>query len=345
MGLLKIICCILVVLLHSPQFLPYSVFIAYRSLTAVAVPCFMSITGYYVFYKKEYDNRSAWLIAWRFFIIYLIWTTAYNYMYFIFDNEGSDFISYWINHSDGWTIWYIKVYFEIMIVYPLIRPITKSDTRAKMYSFFWLIFICLRFSLTQFGINEKIIKIIQIPFFQFSDYFGGTLAAFFPMEALGYYIAGGFLVKIFRENRIPNMTRITKIIVSFGGVILTIAITCFTVIKYGTEYFNNPLQPYNIWIAFSAFGFMLLFFDFTRLYQEKLIKLKGVISYCSDKTLGVYLIQIFIKKWLLTFSTFSKCEPGETRLALVFLIMLIGSFLFSAFCKKIIPERINRYIL
>lgn len=54
LDVLKVVCCILVIVLHSPQLCGGVVGEFIRALTAVAVPTFMAISGYC--FLCTYDN-------------------------------------------------------------------------------------------------------------------------------------------------------------------------------------------------------------------------------------------------------------------------------------------------
>lgn len=187
---------------------------------------------------------------------------------------------------------------QILICYPIIQCITKSKKASIYYSILWLFFICLKYSLFQAGVPFTVLRMCQLPFFQFSTYFGGTTAAFYPMEALGYYILGGGLIEWLlniKTNGTNNEKKIELALIVGGGLGLlgTIVITYYVLRIAGADYFNNSLQPYNIWIAFSSLGFIVLLNKISLKITN--YNVKKFFNWFSDKTLGVYVIQIFVR--------------------------------------------------
>lgn len=82
LDFIRCICCILVVLLHTPSFCSIEMKVLYRSVTAVAVPCFMAISGYLLFYRIEYNYKNLIKSIIRYAVIFLIWSTLYNIYYY-----------------------------------------------------------------------------------------------------------------------------------------------------------------------------------------------------------------------------------------------------------------------
>lgn len=70
LDVLKVVCCILVIVLHSPQLCGGVVGEFIRALTAVAVPTFMAISGYLIFYVKEYTGKKYFKILIKYMTIF-----------------------------------------------------------------------------------------------------------------------------------------------------------------------------------------------------------------------------------------------------------------------------------
>lgn len=118
------------------------------------------------------------------------------------------------------------------------------------------------------------------------------------MEALGYYILGGGLIEWLlniKTNGTNNEKKIELALIVGGGLGLlgTIVITYYVLRIAGADYFNNSLQPYNIWIAFSSLGFIVLLNKISLKITN--YNVKKFFNWFSDKTLGVYVIQIFVR--------------------------------------------------
>lgn len=347
LDLMKSICCILIVMLHFTSYCSGFSKIVLRSFTAVAVPCFMSISGYLIFYRKEYGYKKILSGSFKkYLIIFLLWTFLYNLMYYSTSDKSLSFASFAIAHADGWSMWYLKVYVQILFIYPLIRAITREKKTAIMYSALWLIFVCFRFSAGLTGIDSNYLKSIELPFFQYSGYIGGTRAGLYPQEALGYFILGGGIIHYLIEDQ--NNARKKKIellglLVGGSGAVVTVLVTAYAVTKYGWNYFDFGLQPYNIWICAELAGFIVLFF----LIGQRVSchsKLGKSIQWFSDKTLGIYVLHIFIRQMLKGIPFFKELEEGDSRNFIVFILIIAICVFIITLLRKMLPKRISKYI-
>ena len=128
----KIVCCILVIVIHSyGEFLPHSMMGILDALTAVAVPGFMMVSGYLLFFtpEKKYDKIIKGPIL-RFCSIFIIWFLVYIYEAYML-NHSVDVGSLMLNNSEGWHLWYIKIYIQILICYPIIKCINNNEKVTK----------------------------------------------------------------------------------------------------------------------------------------------------------------------------------------------------------------------
>ena len=98
-----------------------------------------------------------------------------------------------------------------------------------------------------------------------------------------------------KTNGTNNEKKIELALIVGGGLGLlgTIVITYYVLRIAGADYFNNSLQPYNIWIAFSSLGFIVLLNKISLKITN--YNVKKFFNWFSDKTLGVYVIQIFVR--------------------------------------------------
>lgn len=200
----KIVCCILVIVIHSyGEFLPHSMMGILDALTAVAVPGFMMVSGYLLFFtpEKKYDKIIKGPIL-RFCSIFIIWFLVYIYEAYML-NHSVDVGSLMLNNSEGWHLWYIKIYIQILICYPIIKCITNNEKVTNLFSVLWMIFIGLKYSLNFLpNIPQEYFKILQLPFFEYDGYIGGTTAGYHPAECLGIFVLGGDGYKVvFSEEK------------------------------------------------------------------------------------------------------------------------------------------------
>lgn len=181
-DIIRIICCVMVVVIHMPEFYGPQYRILVHVMTHYAVPCFMAVSGYLIFFRREYKYKEILAGPFkRYLFIFIIWATVYLVYNYEFTDKTESFWRYAIVNSEVWHLWYIKVYLQILIVYPLVRAITSKKDLALFYSVLWFVFLPVRFTLGHIpGVEFIFLRVIQLPFFQYSGPIGGTLFAYYP---------------------------------------------------------------------------------------------------------------------------------------------------------------------
>lgn len=211
LDILRIFSCILVVMLHICAYVlgQYETgsgivtVLLLRCLCSVAVPTFMAISGYLLFYYKERTAKEIYLSNLpKYLVSYLIWFGLY--LIFCYKSiSGTDFsldgLFEYIVHNcyDSGYLWFVKLYITVLIAFPLIKCITDNKPAKKLYCVFWLLCVVLRYTVIPFGvIREPILFWIQIPFVQISGFFAGTTVCNYPTELLGIFVLGGVIFMV-----------------------------------------------------------------------------------------------------------------------------------------------------
>lgn len=336
LDILKVICCILVIVLHSPPLCGGIVGIIIRSITAIAVPSFMAVSGYLIFYLKEYTLEKYIKVVSRYVAIFLIWDTIYLVYVWIRDvkqtEEYMSFIQFAATNSEGWHLWYLKVYIQILLVYPIIRTITREKKLCILYSVIWTVMIPLKYSLTAYlAIDFTYLRLLQLPFFQFNGVTSGTVMGYYPTECLGYFIFGGLMIDTLQKN----VRYINKTMLCIGAVGLTT-----TIIEYRSSVL--AVEPLQINVLFMMCGFISMIYMIKVEYiPEKVIQ---IITWISDQTLGAYIIQGFmfrISKYVIA-GFILEDYIGNICVCLLTLFL---SFTFAAVIHKILPSKIYQYLM
>lgn len=262
---LKSISCVLVVLLHSNAVRsldrPYDYIALFLHLiTRCAVPAFAGISGYYLLFSgKQYTAKEIYFRKVpRFLGLFLLWLfIAGTYSWYI---EGKS-VALWefiLINNDGFHLWYLKVYVGLLLIYPLLRAITKEELSTRVYCIIWLLAISLRFTLGTIGFVIPWVAsyqpLFQIPFFHYHGYIGGTIAGNYPTEYIGIFFVMGYYIKLLEENKLGRSAKNTIIGIGMAGFVLTLGGSLYAVKRDGVfrDYFCNPIDIRMVFFALSV---------------------------------------------------------------------------------------------
>lgn len=189
--------------------------------------------------------------------------------------------------------------------------------------------IPLKYSMaTYFGIDGIYLRLLQLPFFQFSGAVSGTTMGYYPTECLGYFILGGLLIDLVEKS---DKYKIAMIIIGLVGLMMTM---------FGQRYSETASQPLQLSVFFMMTGFISLMY----LPNIKTGRITQNIVWMSDKTLGVYIIQGFTLRF--SKHIISKILLGSSiENIMICLLTIISSFIIVAIIHKVIPSKICQYIM
>lgn len=300
-DMIRVICCVMVVAIHSPAFYNTALKPNIHAVIHCAVPCFMAVSGYLIFFRREYEYKQILLGPFkRYLIIFLLWDCVYILYYYFLTDKTESFLRYAVSNSEGWHLWYLKVYLQIIVVYPLIRAITSRKRLTLLYSILWFAFFSIRFTVGCIpGIEFVFLRLIQLPFFQYSGYIAGTPLAYHPTECLGMFIAGGGLLSYIKElqkdresqDQYKKVIRVFTVIGGLGYGIAMIAVN----IAYQIDpdrLFKMSVTQSHFYVVMEAVGLIAAVYLLLQYFNSN--KFCRTVRFLADKTLGIYILHPII---------------------------------------------------
>lgn len=292
----------MIVLLHSNAVRslngPYDYIALFLHLiTRCAVPIFAGISGYYLLFSgKQYTAKDIYFRKVpRFLGLFLLWLfIAGTYSWYI---EGKC-VALWefiLTNNDGFHLWYLKVYVGLLLIYPILRAITKEIVSARVYCIFWLLAISLRFTLGTIGFVVPWVAnyqpLIQIPFFHYHGYIGGTIAGNYPTEYIGLFLVTGYYIKLLEKNKLGRSAKNTVIGMGIAGFVWTLVGSLYVAKRDGVfrDYFCNPIDIRMVFFALSVI---------TIVYNVVNKESNLMFYRVSNLTLGIYLVHPLIRSFL-----------------------------------------------
>ncbi len=348
-DLLRIFCCMMVVMIHALKFNHVCSEIVTRAVIHCAVPCFMGISGYLIFFRREYEYKQILSGPFkRYFIIFLLWLVVYMGYYYSLTDRTESFWSFAVINSEGWHLWYLKVYLQIIFVYPLVKAITSKKKLLLFYAVLWFLFISLRYTAGFVpGIEFSFLRIIQLPFFQYSGRTGGTALAYYPTECLGIFIViGAFIDFLERNKEKEKFCSWLKYFVGVGAIGFFIAvIAAYTAIQINEDYYLATVTCFHFYFFIETFGVIAaIYFIVSNIRTIRAdTKIYGMIEFLSDKTLGIYILHPIILS-LLERSPFMNGIGENVKGGFLFGVTFIGTFLTVEMIHRILPKKIRRYL-
>lgn len=286
--MLRGLSCLTVVLLHLNEWSfdrdelggGYSLYVAIHIFTRFAVPCFMLITGTYIFEKaaklslKKYYQYAAKKII----VPTLLWSTVYCAFLYVKGmlsvialNESFDFwepISLWIHGKPFGHLWYMYMLFGLYLFMPLLIWI-----RSKISLISWIVVgtICLVVSAVVHDVNLL-----------------GPIWLICWMQYIGYFIAGDVVGRTW-ERRSKRAV--------FGSFV--VAIVVGSVMFWKCLYSYKDFQPQSLLTFVMSFA---IYFGFYNLHME--IDCPPVKTLANNSADIYYLhggiivvLDIFLKIW------------------------------------------------
>lgn len=292
LDLIKFVSCIFIVVLHSPAIVEGPAFVIIRSITSVAVPAFMAVTGYLVLYseQKGYIDVIRRSFA-RYAVVFLIWWCIYVICSYSTSDNTIPIFRYAVQNAEGWHLWYLYVYLKILLIYPFVRLITNNRKIALAFSLIWIALVPLRFSVgSLLRVEDIFLRWLNLPGFQYDGYIGGTMMGYYPSECLGMFVGGGLLISVIKKGnfKVGNVC----FMIGVTGLVSTIIGTKYIVSVAGNDYFDFALQPLQLNVVMAATGFIAI----CLLISERIEQAKfgnfytKAVAKLSQKTLGVYCI-------------------------------------------------------
>lgn len=343
-DMIKCFACLGVISIHFSMFYG-TIYEAYVwTLVSISVPCFMSVSGYLLFFRKRQTYQEVFCGSFaRYLSVFLIWSLLSIVYSYVLSIPDESFIHYLARNSEGWHLWYLKVYLQILFCYLFIAPIVEKKEIYIFYSILWIIFISMRYSFgAWFSVDPVYLRIIQLPFFQYSGSIGGTIKGYYPMEALGLFILGGAVINYFEQRKMgKNGAKGLYYLGTAVGVFVYILTSNITALYYQGMY-EYTCDPYMI----NVVVMMLSFITFVYLIEKYISnKMRKVLHWLANKTLGVYILQSFVYRAILAFLNYANITNQYYKKIMVYFGVVIGGVLITSMAQKVLPKRLCRYLI
>jgi surface polysaccharide O-acyltransferase-like enzyme len=246
-----------------------------NSFSRISVPLFVMLSGAFLLKKQEslqkFLSKRLPKIIWP----WIFWGTIqlfYNYNYYLGKITLTEFFG---------VFWFMPMILGLYLITPIIKPFIKSATQKEFKYFYILWFITVSVIPT---LNQTFGKNISLSLPSFIQY-------------LGYFIAGYYIVHIFKvskiiEKQIQLLFFVSIFVIFSGTYALTRLDSEFHISLY--EYINVPV------LIASITGFITLKSFFINKTKNISKKLQLKITRISQSTLGIFLSHALILDILTT---------------------------------------------
>lgn len=322
LDVLRILSSIAVVLIHVASqnwytvndLKTFTVFNFFDSISRFAVPVFFMISGaLFLNSRKKINFKNFFKKHFlKMIFIYVIWCILYYlFDYFFLNSINQINIKGIINSiiNNKFVLWFLKVMIYIYLFLPFIKTFTDNSSERQIQYFliiFFILGICF-YQLSNLPMPMSVKNMIIN--MRIND----------RLWYLGYFILGWYIY-----NRDISLT-IRKIIYILG---LISVITCFlfTNIYFAkTGVKNSCLYEY---FSLTTFIYSLSIFVFIKYWIQKHNYEKLNLKAVSKKTLGIYLIHVFVLEFVckLGLNTLSF-NPILATILLTFVVYIVSYFI------------------
>lgn len=291
LDLLRIVCCFLIVLLHFSSSYQtsvpignyaFNVMTVYNSLTRVAVPVFIMLSGYFLLNPAKSFNIKTYLLRpARFLLTVYIWSAFYAFQGAIAElirtgtvtqERLSDSFNRFVQgHYHMWFCFLLAGYY---ILLPIGRKIAEDTRVLSLFIILWVIFAFLIPCISSW--------FNLLPLYNyFEKYEMNVLRGYWGYFLLGYLI---------RSLNLKKPLRFTIYILGALSMATTIYLSIFQSISSNT-YKDNWFSPGSPLILLSSFAAFLLF---TQIKINPGERGRNIIVTLSGFSFFIYMFHIFI---------------------------------------------------
>lgn len=250
---------------------------AFDSAVRWCVPIFFMLSGAFLLQPNDESLKTFFFKRFNKVLIPLfIWSIIYYAFSLTTDNSkfsSTVLIKNFINDDVYFHLWFLYSILGLYLITPIIRILLKHLSQQYLLYFLFLWFLGTPvIDLLNHLFNLKIA--IQIPI---SGY-------------LGYFVLGYYLY----NNTLKKKTRVTIYLLGLISYFVTVLGVYLETANAGGKFsgfYYNYLSPNTVFIAISIF----LLFKHMKIGESKLYSL---ISFISNKGLGIYLIHALVLKLL-----------------------------------------------
>lgn len=297
-DVLRIIACFLVIVNHTikDSFLNYALgysemfALAYLTLSKIAVPIFLMISGALLLSRKD-SYRSVWKKRILPIVMVIILFSIFVYAV-IEQREFSllDWLSSMISEPCFVAYWYLYTLLGIYMVLPILQKLAQHLNKSDFKYIFilWFLFIgCFPF-LANLKIMVPITTDFELPIFT---------------AEIGYFILGYYLVHVQKLKEKKSMLFYFLVFISTLGI-------CFGYNIWEYYHFGSYVLLLDRLSVWSSMIMAICVFQFFQIWNEKQhlsLRTQTWLKYIGETTFGIYLIHgitlwltVDIQQYLLT---------------------------------------------
>ena len=309
----------------EPQSTDFVISNIFNSITHIAVPVFVMISGAFMLDEKRQMSTKQFLkkYALSLTILLIIWSAIYTIKSIVMSvirSEGysiKDLLEDFLLADGGLHLWYLYMAIGLYLITPILKLFVCKENKSKVL---YLIVLLSIFTFIPSLLNSFNNEYVQI----FSTFLRKPILS--AGAYITYYLLGWYLANFQLEKK----HRILIYILGFLGLLYTILAAQFISQAHGVIAENvYKVTALNL-LLYSVAIFIL----FKQLFQNtKESKFTRFISYLSKLSFGVYLIH------LLVISVFTRLVPENSfiliRLIVVSFATTVVCFLASFVISKI----------
>lgn len=323
-DIIRIIAAFFVVLSHATdrfvlytvlkKSLAWNIIYYFNTLSHVAVPLFIMLSGYLILRKEKIENIKIFYKRRfsRILLPFIFWTVVYTGYDISWDKTRltAQYVLQRLWNGDLWHLYFLIVILELYLISPILMRLTESLSTKNKAILFW--------SLIAFSILCSLLNIYNI------DFKRSSLTMFIPYISIFY--AGAYLREVsIRKKYIPILLAIYFILPAIANHIGNGVLGAFIVLNYSPTLLPMTLSLFlvlkNIRQSFKK--------QFLSGYAQK------IIAFAASTTFGIFLVHALVLDKV--FSYFHLL-PWEIHAPLVFYACLpaILTFVISFFVVIVI---------
>jgi surface polysaccharide O-acyltransferase-like enzyme len=245
----------------------------FNTLSRVAVPLFVVLSGYLILNRAKTKNVKAFYGKRFTRILYpfIIWLAIY-YGWTVYWDQTKltlDFIAQTLWYGNLWHLYFLIIIMELYLLTPFLERFNETRTRQQQTILFW--------SLLALSVICSLLTLVHINVQALS------LTIFIPY--IGYYYAGGYL----RDVKVNKLWTVIFLLLYFVLAYITNVIADGNTTTYIIFNFSPTLLPMTLFL-------FLALKDIHKHVATKFLtgKFEKVIAYTGRASFGIYLLHFLV---------------------------------------------------